>query len=141
MRIVVLSVALLAALSAAPVAQSPDARVRSLLESPQFKQAVAFIQSDQDRFVRELVTLTEIPSPPFKEQARAKAFLEMLRQQGLRDVEMDAEGNVMGVRKGTLASPKPTGEGGPVSPKPQAKADRCSRSMPTSIPSSRRART
>jgi tripeptide aminopeptidase len=118
MRIVVLSVALLAALSAAPLAQSPDARVRSLLESPQFKQAVAFIQSDQDRFVRELVTLTEIPSPPFKEQARAKAFLEMLRQQGLRDVEMDAEGNVMGIRKGTPASPKPTGEGGLVSPKP-----------------------
>jgi tripeptide aminopeptidase len=116
MRIVVLSVAVLAALSAAPVAQSPDARVRSLLESPQFKQAVTFIQSDQDRFVRELVTLTEIPSPPFKEQARAKAFLEMLRQQGLRDVEMDAEGNVMGIRKGTglLASPKPTGEGGPM---------------------------
>ena len=43
----------------------------------------AFIQADQDRFVRELVALTEIPAPPFKEQARAKAFLEMLRQHGL----------------------------------------------------------
>src|SRR4029077_19093597 len=56
---------------------------------------------DQDRFVRELVALTEIPAPPFKEQARARVFMEMLRQHGLSDVEMDAEGNVMGLRRGT----------------------------------------
>ena len=107
MRTAVLSLALL-------LAQTPDARVRGILESPKFKQAIAFIESDQDRFVRELIALTQIPAPPFKEQARAKAFMEMLRQQGLSDVEMDAEGNVTGIRRGTgaLASPKPTGEGG-----------------------------
>jgi len=82
-------------------AQSPDERTRAIVDSAAFKQAAAFIKSDQDRFVRELVTLTEIPAPPFKEQARAKAFLEMLRQPGLSDVEMDAEGNVMGIRRGT----------------------------------------
>jgi tripeptide aminopeptidase len=49
--------------------------------------------------------LTEIPAPPFKEQARGKALLEMLRQQGLSDVEMDAEGNVMGIRKGPGSGP------------------------------------
>jgi acetylornithine deacetylase/succinyl-diaminopimelate desuccinylase-like protein len=105
MRTAVLSVALL-------FAQTPDARVRGIVESPKFKQAIAFIESDQDRFVRELIALTEIPSPPFKEQARAKAFMEMLRQQGLSDVEMDAEGNVMGIRRGI--SSKPAGEGGPL---------------------------
>ena len=47
------------------------------------------------------MALTEIPAPPFKEQARAKVYLEMLRRQGLSDVEIDAEGNAMGVRKGT----------------------------------------
>src|SRR5260221_10530415 len=105
MRIAVLSVALL-------LAQAPDARVRGILESPKFKQAIAFIESDQDRFVRELIALTQIPAPPFKEQARAQAFMEMLRQQGLSDVEMDAEGNVTGIRRGI--SPKPAGEGGPL---------------------------
>jgi tripeptide aminopeptidase len=100
MRTAVLSVALL-------LAQAPDARVRGIVESPKFKQAIAFIQSDQDRFVRELITLTEIPAPPFKEQARAKAFMEMLRQQGLSDVEMDGEGNVMGIRRGTGAAGGP----------------------------------
>jgi tripeptide aminopeptidase len=59
-----------------------------------------FFGSDQDRFVRELITLTEIPSPPFKEQARAAAFAGLLRQSGLPAVETDPEGNVMALRKG-----------------------------------------
>jgi tripeptide aminopeptidase len=62
--------------------------------------ATAFIRSDQDRFVKELVTLTEIPSPPFKEQARAALFAQLLGQSGLAGVETDPEGNVMALRKG-----------------------------------------
>ena len=82
-------------------AQPADARVRGIVDGASFKAAAAFIAGDQDRFVRELIALTEIPSPPFKEQARAKAFMELLRQHGLTDVEMDPEGNVMGLRRGT----------------------------------------
>src|SRR4029453_17218090 len=105
MRSAVLSGALFAVAVASPAAQSPDAVVRGLVDGPKFAQAVAFIGGDQDRFVRELIALTEIPAPPFKEQARARAFMEMLRQQGLADVEMDAEGNVMGVRRGSGTDP------------------------------------
>jgi tripeptide aminopeptidase len=97
-----LSVLLLLAVTAsAAAAQTPDARVRAIVDSPAFRQAAAFFAGDQERFVQELVTLTEIPAPPFKEQARAKAFMAMLRQAGLADVEMDPEGNVMGVRRGS----------------------------------------
>ena len=64
-------------------AQTPDDVVQRIRASTQFAQASTFIQADQDRFVRELIALTEIPAPPFKEQARAKAYMEMLRQQGL----------------------------------------------------------
>jgi len=63
--------------------------------------ATAFIRSDQARFVRELISLTEIPAPPFKEQARAAAFAGLLREAGLPTVETDAAGNVMALRKGT----------------------------------------
>ena len=83
-----------------PVEQ-PSELVQRIRGSAQFAEASAFIDADYDRFVNELVALTEIPAPPFKEQARAKAYLEMLRRQGLSDVEIDAEGNAMGVRKGT----------------------------------------
>ena len=54
-----------------------------------------------------IITLTEIPAPPFKEDRRAAAYLEMLRQHGLTSVERDAEGNVMGLRKGTGRRPDP----------------------------------
>ena len=89
--------------AAAPPAQSaPDASaVQRLIGSAQFKQAAAFIDADYDRFVTELITLTEIPAPPFKEAARAKAYAQLLRKVGLTDVEIDAEGNAMGIRKGT----------------------------------------
>jgi acetylornithine deacetylase/succinyl-diaminopimelate desuccinylase-like protein len=93
-----LTLALLMGLPAG--AQTPDARVRDIIASASFKQATAFIESDQERFVRELIALTEIPAPPFKEAARAKAFMTMLQQHALADVEMDGEGNVMGLRRG-----------------------------------------
>ena len=95
---------LMAALAQAGAAPAFDAPVRRLLDGVRFKQATAFIESDYERFLRELTTLTEIPAPPFKEERRARAFLEMLKAHGLADVEMDDEGNVMGIRRGT--SPK-----------------------------------
>jgi tripeptide aminopeptidase len=91
----------LSGLFVAPAVFAQEAAVKPILDSPQFKEATAFIRKDHDRFVKELIELTEIPAPPFKEQARAKAYLEMLRASGLSDVEMDAEGNVMGLRKGS----------------------------------------
>ena len=82
-------------------ASAQEAQIKALLDSAAFKTATAFIEKDEPRFVKELIELTEIPAPPFKEEGRAKAYLRMLRQTGLTDVEMDAEGNVMGVRRGT----------------------------------------
>ena len=106
MRTRFLSLLLVTACSAAPVsAQSPEEAVRDIIGGAAFKSAAVFIKTDQERFVRDLVTLTEIPAPPFKERARADAFLQMLKAEGLRDVEMDAEGNVMGVRVGVASMP------------------------------------
>ena len=83
------------------LAAAQDAAVKQLIDSPAFVKATAFIEKDQPRFVKELIELTEIPAPPFKEERRAKRYLEMLREAGLSDVEMDTEGNVMGVRRGS----------------------------------------
>jgi di/tripeptidase len=86
-------------------AQSPDQTAQRIINSEKFKAAQAFIDKDYDRFVNEIVQLTEIEAPPFKEEKRGKVYLEMLRQHGLTNVEMDAEGNVMGIRKGTGNGP------------------------------------
>jgi di/tripeptidase len=90
----------LIAVSAAE-AQTPDAVVQKIKAAPGFQAASAFLESDYDRFVQELVTLTEIPAPPFKETARGAAYLQMLKDAGLTDIEQDTEGNVMGIWKGT----------------------------------------
>lgn len=92
-------------ISVSAAAQTPDAAVKRIVDSAEFKRATTFIDGDYDRFVRELIALNEIPAPPFKEAARAKAFLAMLKESGLSDVEIDAEGNAMGLRKGTGAGP------------------------------------
>lgn len=85
-------------------AQTPntyDATVARVRASEGFTKALTVLDRDHDRLIQEIITLTEIPAPPFKEERRAKAYLEMLRASGLTDVEMDEEGNAMGVRKGT----------------------------------------
>jgi len=74
--------------------------VQRLLTDARLQGAQAFVAKDHDRFVREIIQITEIEAPPFKEEKRAKAYAEMLRQSGLSDIEIDEEGNVIGLRKG-----------------------------------------
>jgi tripeptide aminopeptidase len=108
MKLQISALALVAALASTSAASAADApsgaqltAMKKLVASGQYKTAVAKLTSDYDRIVADVVTLTEIPAPPFKEQTRAKAYMEMLKAHGLSDVEMDAEGNVMGLRRGT----------------------------------------
>ena len=75
--------------------------VKQVIASKTYRAAVAELNRSHDRIVQEIIALTEIPAPPFKEEARGKAYLEMLRAAGLTDVEMDAEGNAMGLWRGT----------------------------------------
>lgn len=91
------------ALPQQPVAA--DAAVQATVGSAGFKAAAAALDRDFDRHVAETIRLTEIPSPPFKEAERAKVYLELLKQHGLTDVEMDTEGNVMGLRRGSGGGP------------------------------------
>lgn len=84
----------------APKADAVDRSVQAIVQSAAFKTAVATLDREHDRTVADIVTLTEIPAPPFKEAAKGKAFMAMLKAEGLTDVEMDPEGNVMGLRRG-----------------------------------------
>jgi acetylornithine deacetylase/succinyl-diaminopimelate desuccinylase-like protein len=99
------SLALVAVVFALGSDQAANDSVRRVRESSSFKTAMAAIDRDHDRLVQEIIRLTEIPAPPFKEAARAKVFAEMLRASGLADTTIDAEGNVIGVRKGNGTGP------------------------------------
>ncbi len=86
-------------------ASAQPGAVQAILTDPKFKAAEEFVTKDHDRLVGEIIQITEIEAPPFKEAKRGKAFAEMLRRSGLTDVETDAEGNVIGLRKGTGGGP------------------------------------
>lgn len=76
------------------------ATIKRIESSPVFAKAMAAIASGHDKWVADIITLTEIPAPPFKETARAQAYRDLFIAQALTDVEIDAVGNVTGLRKG-----------------------------------------
>lgn len=88
-----------------PQTGAPSAELQAVVNSAKFKAAAAALDRDFDRHVAETIRLTEIPAPPFKEAARATVYAELFRQHGLADVEIDAEGNVLGLRRGTGQGP------------------------------------
>lgn len=65
-----------------------------------YKSACDTMRAEHDRTVGDIVALTEIPSPPFGEEKRAAAYLEMLKAHGLEEVGQDEVGNVFGLRRG-----------------------------------------
>jgi acetylornithine deacetylase/succinyl-diaminopimelate desuccinylase-like protein len=96
------------ALLASPLVRAqttPDATVTRVAAGSAFKAAAAILDRDHERMVEDTIRLTEIPAPPFKEEARAAAYLALLKQTGLTMVERDAVGNVMGLRQGTGGGP------------------------------------
>lgn len=96
--------ATLSAGSARPgIQQTPESRVKAVESDPAVSRALAVLDRDHDRLIAEIIAINEIPAPPFKEQARGESFMALLRAHGLRDVERDQEGNVMGIRAGSGA--------------------------------------
>lgn len=77
-----------------------DTAYAQLLAAPQVRKLLDSVQADHARSVEDLKALTEIEAPPFKEQKKAEAFLARMKSMGLADAKIDAEGNVVGLRKG-----------------------------------------
>lgn len=72
----------------------------ALRADPRVQAAMAHIVALEPQSQRDLIELTQIPAPPFGEGPRALRFAEMMREAGLDDVTIDAEGNAVGRRPG-----------------------------------------
>ncbi len=96
-------------LSAQPFAPSISAPVEAtfqrVLAAPAVKSALAAIEADDERTLRDQIELTEIPAPPFKEAVRAAEYTKRLQALGFSDARVDKEGNVIAVRKGNGKGP------------------------------------
>jgi tripeptide aminopeptidase len=82
------------------VAQSYLDEVAAIKANPKVQRAFDRIVSIEPRSREDLIELTEIPAPPFKEELRANRFAEMLEEAGLSDVWIDEAGNAVGRRPG-----------------------------------------
>lgn len=74
--------------------------VSAIIASDAFQKAQNTLRDTHDLFVDQIIELTEIPAPPFKEARKAKAYAQMFSDLGLEDVHLDEVGNVLGVRRG-----------------------------------------
>ncbi len=54
------------------VAPAYTETVKRIMDSQSFKTAVDALQKDHERWISEVIKLTEVPAPPFKEQERAR---------------------------------------------------------------------
>jgi len=77
-----------------------------LKANPQVRQGLEFLRNDDAATLAEQKTIVAIPAPPFKEKVRAEYYRQRLQALGLKDVKIDGEGNVYGIRPGTGKDPK-----------------------------------
>jgi tripeptide aminopeptidase len=77
-----------------------ETTIQHILASDRFRRAANTLAAEHDRTVADIVRLTEIESPSFNEAVRAQTWFEMAKAHGLTDLEIDAEGNVTGIRRG-----------------------------------------
>jgi len=75
-------------------------QARALADNPAVREAFQRTEALDPWGMERLLELTQIPSPPFGEAARAARYAELLREAGADSVWIDEEGNVVGLRKG-----------------------------------------
>ena len=92
---------MIASLGSAMTPVKSDNAVQRVAKSANYVALVKQLDVEHERIVEDIIKLVEIPAPPFKEAERAKAYRDMLLAAGLQDVEIDAEGNAMGLYRGS----------------------------------------
>lgn len=76
-----------------------------LLRDPALQAALAGIEAAEPALLDDQVAFTEIPAPPFGEEARAARLKQVFEALRLRNVRIDAVGNVIGERPGLAPRP------------------------------------
>ena len=77
-----------------------ETMIRQVMASDSYRTAVATLAAEHDRTVEDIIALTQIAAPSFQEATRGSAFRAMAEAHGLKNLQIDAEGNVTGLRPG-----------------------------------------
>ena len=80
-------------------------RISQLRALPAVQKGYDFVEADAEHVLEQQLKLVLVEAPTFEEAERAQVFAEMLRAEGLNNVQIDRHGNTFGVRKGTGKGP------------------------------------
>jgi tripeptide aminopeptidase len=78
-----------------------EAAYQAIIANPKVIKTLEDIRADDDTAFAEQKRITEIPAPPYKEKVRAEYYLKRFQELGFEDASIDAEGNVIALRKGS----------------------------------------
>jgi acetylornithine deacetylase/succinyl-diaminopimelate desuccinylase-like protein len=83
----------------------PGKSVAQLMAMPHVARALRFFETHADAITEEHIRICTIPASPFGEQERAEYLSRKFSELGLTEVEIDEEGNCLGLLEGSLRSP------------------------------------
>ncbi len=83
----------------------PGKSVAQLMTTPHVARALRFFETKADAITEEHIRICSIPASPFGEQERAEYLSRKFSELGLAEVEIDEEGNCLGLLRGSSRSP------------------------------------
>ncbi len=72
---------------------------------PEVGAALQFLREAESETIREQISISEIPAPPFKEERRAAYLKKRFAELGLENARLDGEGNVLAGYPGGTEGP------------------------------------
>ena len=84
---------------------APEQIIGDLITQASVRRAFQFFDQRAAEITDEHARICSIPAPPFGERERAEYLAEKFREHGLRDAQLDAEGNCVALRRGAHRSP------------------------------------
>ncbi|HKG78549.1 MAG TPA: M20/M25/M40 family metallo-hydrolase, partial [Pyrinomonadaceae bacterium] len=79
--------------------------VRNVLSAPEVARALHFFETNAEAITDEQIRICSIPASPFNEHERAVYLSKRFSELGLSEVEIDEEGNCLGLLEGSSRSP------------------------------------
>jgi acetylornithine deacetylase/succinyl-diaminopimelate desuccinylase-like protein len=83
----------------------PGKSVAQLMSTPHVARALRFFETHADAITEEHIRICSIPASPFGEQERAEYLSRKFTELGLTEVDIDEEGNCLGLLRGSSQSP------------------------------------
>jgi tripeptide aminopeptidase len=77
----------------------------TLIREPGVKAALEAARRNEPKTIEQQIRICEIPAPPFLETRRGEELKRLFTTLGLRDVQIDRAGNVIGTRPGRTVHP------------------------------------